>query len=50
MLEILMEKKLLFPLILFVAVYAALEFQYHRGYAAGTAEEKEKREKITCRD
>ena len=39
MLEILIEKKMLFPLILFVAVYAA-----------GTAEEKEKREKITCRE
>ena len=49
MLEILIEKKLLFPLILFVAVYAALEFQYYRGHAAGTAEEKEKQEKITCR-
>lgn len=50
MLEILMEKKLLFPLILFVAVYAAIEISYYRGHAAGTAEEKEKQEKMTCRD
>lgn len=46
MLEILIEKKLLFPLILFVAVYAAIEISYYRGYAAGTAEEKEKQEKV----
>ena len=50
MLEILIEKKLLFPLILFVAVYAAIEISYFRGHAAGTTEEKERQEKITCRD
>ena len=50
MLEILIEKKLLFPLILFVAVYAAIEISYYRGHAAGTAEEKERQEKMTCRD
>ena len=50
MLEILIEKKMLFPLILFVAVYAAIEISFYRGHAAGTAEEKEKQEKITCRD
>lgn len=50
MLEILIEKKMLFPLILFVAVYAAIEISYYRGHAAGTTEEKEKREEITCRD
>lgn len=46
MLEILIEKKLLFPLILFVAVYAAIEISYYRGHAAGTAEEKERQEKV----
>ena len=46
MLEILIEKKMLFPLILFVAVYAAIEISFYRGHAAGTAEEKEKQEKI----
>ena len=50
MLEILIEKKLLFPLILFVAVYAAIEISYYRGHAAGIAEEKEKQEKMICRD
>ena len=45
MLEILIEKKLLFPLILFVAVYATIEISYYRGHAAGTAEEKENRKK-----
>lgn len=46
MLEILIEKKLLFPLILFVAVYAAIEISYYRGHAAGTTEEKERQEKV----
>ena len=50
MLEILIEKKLLFPLILFVAVYAAIEISYYRGHAAGTAEEKERQEKMICLD
>ena len=50
MLEILIGKKLLFPLILFVAVYAAIEISYYRGHAAGIAEEKEKQEKMICRD
>lgn len=50
MLEILIEKKMLFPLILFVAVYAAIEISYYCGNAVGTAEEKEKQEKMTCRD
>ena len=50
MLEILIEKKMLFPLILFVAVFAAIEISYYRGHAAGTVEEKEKQGKITCRD
>lgn len=46
MLEILIEKKMLFPLILFVAVYAAIEISFYRGHAAGTAEEKQKTEKL----
>ena len=50
MLSLLLDRRLLMPLIIFVVVFAALEFQYHRGYAAGTAEEKEKQEKMICRD
>ena len=46
MLSLLLDKRLLMPLIIFIIVFAALEFQYHRGYAAGTAEEKQKTEKL----
>lgn len=28
------------PVIIFIVIFAALEFNYHRGYAAGTEEQK----------
>lgn len=46
MLSLLLDKRLLMPLIIFAVVFAALEFQYYRGHAAGTAEEKQKTEKL----
>lgn len=46
MLSLLLDKRLLMPLIIFVVVFAALEFNYYRGFNAGSAEEKQKTEKL----
>lgn len=46
MLSLLLDRRLLMPLIIFIIVFASLEFQYYRGHAAGTAEEKQKTEKL----
>ena len=40
MLDVLLNKKLLMPFIILIVVFAALTFNYYRGYAAGTEAQK----------
>ena len=40
MLNFLVNKKLLMPFIIFIVLFAALTFNYYRGYAAGTDAQK----------
>lgn len=46
MLNFLLSKNMLLPIINIFVVIAALTFNYYRGYAAGTSEEKERQEKV----
>lgn len=46
MLSLLLDKRLLMPLIIFIIVFAAIEISFYRGHAAGTAKEKERQGKV----